>query len=96
MTIAETFARGSIVADITVVLVIIFYRPLKNYCGGHLRRCAVLATSPNYLLWLGCCATCALHLIFLMTFFKALFTLVPWRQFFPFQVSKRGSFLIQP
>ena len=37
-----------------------------------MRRCAVLASSANYLLCLGCFVPCALHPAFLMTFFKAL------------------------
>jgi hypothetical protein len=35
---------------------------LKNYCGSHLLRCAVLAPSPIYLICLGRCAPCASHL----------------------------------
>ena len=47
-------------------------RLLKNYCGGRLRRCAVLTPSPNSVLCLGRCAPCALYPAFLMTFFKGL------------------------
>jgi len=44
----------------------------KNYCGGHLLRCAVLAPSPIYLICFGRCAPCALQLAFLATFFNSL------------------------
>jgi hypothetical protein len=35
---------------------------LKNCCGSHLLRCAVLAPSPIYLICLSCCAPCTSQL----------------------------------
>jgi transposase-like protein len=43
----------------------------KTTAVGHLRRCAVRAPSPIYLICLGRCAPCALHLAILATFSTA-------------------------
>ena len=48
------------------------YSLLKNYCGSHLLRCAVLASSPTYKVCLVSCVTCALHMTILATFFNKL------------------------
>lgn len=45
---------------------------MKNYCGGHLLRCAVLATSPTYKVSLGRSVPCALQPTILATFFNSL------------------------
>ncbi len=47
-------------------------RLLKNYCGGHLRRCAVLASSSTRKVCLGRSVPCALQLTILATFFNSL------------------------
>lgn len=49
-----------------------FNRALKNYSGGCLRRCAVLAPSTNWLLCLSHCVPCVWYPAFLITFFTAL------------------------
>ena len=49
-----------------------FNRLLKNYCGGRLRRCAVLGILVYRLAHSGSCAPCALQPTVLATFFNNL------------------------